>query len=235
MGILRDISHEKEQEQQIKVLDRVLRHNLRNKMNIVMGYAQDLQASLADDEKEKAGRIVETVKTLLGHAEKARKIDEVLVEKETSLRRTDIAEVLESEVSSLRDDSQGVEVLSEIPDSVTVYAIESVDAAFREILENAVEHNDSSEPRVEVGVEKHDNRAVVTVSDNGSGIPQDEIDVVTGEKEIDPVSHASGLGLWIANWVVERSDGSIEFDVTDEGTTVEVWLRKPTESSGSTR
>jgi PAS domain S-box-containing protein len=47
-GAIRDISEEKEHEQRLMVLNRVLRHNLRNDLNVIQGRAQMLQEDLAN-------------------------------------------------------------------------------------------------------------------------------------------------------------------------------------------
>ncbi|GGC63924.1 PAS domain-containing sensor histidine kinase [Haloferax sulfurifontis] len=45
-GAVRDISDRKEREERLMVLNRVLRHNLRNNLNIVSGYARELRRDL---------------------------------------------------------------------------------------------------------------------------------------------------------------------------------------------
>lgn len=46
-GILQDISIQKEREQQLMVLTRILRHNLRNKLTVVRGYTEDIADQLS--------------------------------------------------------------------------------------------------------------------------------------------------------------------------------------------
>ncbi|MBS3761199.1 ATP-binding protein [Halodesulfurarchaeum sp.] len=44
---------------------------------------------------------------------------------------------------------------------------------------------------------------------DGPGLPKMERNVLTGQDEITPLYHGSGLGLWLVNLVVRRSDGQI--------------------------
>ncbi|POG54310.1 PAS domain-containing sensor histidine kinase [Haloferax marisrubri] len=68
-GAVRDISDRKEREERLTVLNRVLRHNLRNNLNIVSGYARELRrdldavdiSSLGDDDYR---RLHETLENL---------------------------------------------------------------------------------------------------------------------------------------------------------------------------
>lgn len=62
------------------------------------------------------------------------------------------------------------------------------------------------------------------MADNGPGIPSQEREVpLEGDEE--PLKHGGGLGLWIVNWAVTRSDGSVEFDANDpRGSRVSLYL-----------
>jgi len=43
-----------------------------------------------------------------------------------------------------------------------------------------------------------------------------------------PLAHGSGLGLWLAYWIVSSHDGSIDPEITEQGTTMTVTIpRKP--------
>jgi len=83
--------------------------------------------------------------------------------------------------------------------------------ALEQLLENAAAYNDADEPRVRLGVEADDGRVTIRVADNGPGIPEEERSVVTGQEET-PLSHSSGLGLWLVSWVAEASGGELRFE-----------------------
>ncbi len=51
----------------------------------------------------------------------------------------------------------------------------------------------------------------LSVADDGPGIPPAEIDVVTGETDITQLTHGSGLGLWLVNWMIDSYGGSVSF------------------------
>ncbi|MFC6767789.1 sensor histidine kinase [Natrinema soli] len=78
------------------------------------------------------------------------------------------------------------------------------------LLENAVQHT-GSEPIVEVSVTRDGEAVHLSVADDGPGIPPAEIDVVTGETDITQLTHGSGLGLWLVNWMIDSYGGSVSF------------------------
>ena len=76
---LTDVSAARRRKQRLEVLNRVLRHNLRNDLNVVTGYAESIQIE-TDDQRlaTLAGRIRDSSDGLIGLAERARTVDGLL-------------------------------------------------------------------------------------------------------------------------------------------------------------
>jgi signal transduction histidine kinase len=92
-------------------------------------------------------------------------------------------------------------------------------AAIESLVKNAVEHNPAGTPQVHLRVTETDaNRWVeIHVDDDGPMIPTDERRVVTGDAEIEPLQHGSGLGLWLVKWTAERYGGEVSFTTSNLG------------------
>jgi signal transduction histidine kinase len=105
-----------------------------------------------------------------------------------------------------------------------VSGTDSLDVAVREVLENAIEHDDSPEPVVDVTVETGADEAVVVVADEGPGLPQQERQVLERGEE-SALTHSSGLGLWLVTWIVASVGGEIELgSPAASGTTIRLHL-----------
>lgn len=91
--------------------------------------------------------------------------------------------------------------------------------AIRDLVENAIQHNDG-EPWVSVEVTETDGRVEVVVRDDGPEIPDVERETVTGEREITQLSHGSGVGLWLVRWIVDAYDGDLSFGDREDGNEV---------------
>ncbi len=196
---------------QLEVMSRVLRHNLRNEMAVIKGNAETIQATSEGDIAEMAEIIIEESDHLLTTADKEREVTEVLVD-EQSPEQIDLGAVIDAAVAATREQCPEAHIAVEGEANRQVWAKKSINRALTELLTNAVNHSDQTEPSIEVTVEDRDDAVVVRIADDGPGIPEMERKIITEEAEIDPLYHGTGLGLWLVKVIVEDSGGSLAFD-----------------------
>jgi len=112
------------------------------------------------------------------------------------------------------------------PERLGVFASESLEAALKELLINAVIHNDRETPEIQLTIGVDNSRVKLSVRDNGPGLSEFDKDVLESGGAIDAVTHGSGLGLWLVYWAVRRSRGKIQIeDCEPRGT--EITIRLP--------
>jgi signal transduction histidine kinase len=68
---------------------------------------------------------------------------------------------------------------------------------------------------------------VVEITDTGPGIPESERAAVFDDQPLSQLSHGSGLGLWLAKWVVENYGGQLSYERRGGETTVATRLPLP--------
>lgn len=134
---------------------------------------------------------------------------------------TDLVSVVQRTVDHVHEDHPETAVEVDLPETAPTTATPSVDIAVRTLVENAVEHG--QQPRV--SCERDEDVVRLHVVDDGPGVPDDVLAALEDPND-DTVS--GGDGLWMANWAVEQSDGTLSFD-TDSGTTATVELPAATE------
>jgi len=208
----RDVTARKENYQQAVVLNRVLRHNLRNGLNVILGYADRLTDADTPSITDNAERIRSTAEDLHDATTYVSDLSDIL-ESHASQHRHDVAALVRATVRSLAEDHPNVTFDCDLPGELHVSAAPKLDVALDHVIRNAVEHNDATDPRVEVVVRPPTDGeyAEVVVADNGPGIPQQEREVLLRGEET-PLKHSSGLGLWMLNWIITRSGGRIAVD-----------------------
>lgn len=219
-----EITRQRETHQQLSVVDRVLRHNLRNQLTVVRGRAADIAEAVTGGPAADAATIIEECNALMTTADKSRDVTELLTEDPTP-KSVPLSERLFSVVTRLEDKYPDVILKEAIDPEITVRAVQEVEEAIEELAINGIVHNDTDEPTIELGLTATDEEAVVTVSDNGPGIPDVDQRVLERGEEMDDFYHGSGLGMWLVHLTVRKSGGSIAVTrASDTGSTVEVTL-----------
>ncbi|WP_436929723.1 histidine kinase N-terminal 7TM domain-containing protein [Halosimplex halobium] len=227
--VLRDITPIKRRERELEereaeldllrqILSRVLRHNIRNKLTTIRGNADLIAESATGDDAARVDRIVEASDELIGLSEKARTIED-LVDRTDETATYDLRVVAERVVERVRDRYPDATYTVDGAEACTVETGSGVESAVECLVENAVEHNDAAEPSVRVTVARGADGAEIRVSDDGPGISEHERSVIRRREET-PLSHSSGIGLWIVSWVADRCGADLLFDVDEDGSTV---------------
>lgn len=198
--------------QELHILQRLFRHNIRNDINVVRGRAEWLLDEEDDaDTTQQLETIVASSNRIVTYVEKSRRIDE-FADGESPIEARDLVDIVDNSLNQLADYATDVDLTRETPSSARVNAHRLLEFGVFEVMDNAVTHNDSESPALTVTIEETTGWVVLHVADNGPGIPEDERTVLREEAET-PLVHSSGIGLWLAYWVTTRSGG--EFEISD--------------------
>jgi PAS domain S-box-containing protein len=238
-GIARDVTERRKTLEELERINKeleiyanVVSHDLRGPISLIISAAGTISEimlncpdrQIADQVEEVASLIlrsslnaVDLINSILSLARAGQvpeKVSEVDVEE--SLRR-----VLD-EKSALME-SKGVRVSMDdelgrvMADPTHIYQL------FSNLIANAIEYNDSPEPRISVSHSEEDGIYLYRVCDNGSGIPPDE-----AEKLFLPLYRGkgggTGLGLAIVKRIVEIYGGHIRA-YNREGTCFEFTIK----------
>jgi len=219
-----ELEHRRQQEalarqtSMINVLDRVLRHNIRNDTTVIRAMGQLLAEKHEDCQQ--CNTIVEKANDLVGTSETARHLGRLINEGEDR-RPIDVASLARDVVADTREEYPEMSLTTELPEELVIETSPALETALWELLENAGEHAGPA-PAVRVTVTERADGIDIEVSDDGPGIPDSERDVLQTGTETQLV-HGSGLGLWSVYWIVTGQEGAIEIE-TERGTTVRLSL-----------
>ncbi|MWV41600.1 HAMP domain-containing sensor histidine kinase [Natrialba sp. INN-245] len=224
VAIQADITELIELHRQLRVVDQILRHNLRNNLTVIRGQAEQIRSQTTGEVADAAEDISILSDNLLTTSQKSRAITDVLSE-QPDIRRIDIVDTVTRSAGSVTAGVPDVQVDVDVPTQAIVSATTNVHKAIEELIENAIVHNDAETPAVSLSVTVETELVEIRVTDNGNGIPEMDRAVLESGDAIDDLYHGGGLGLWLVYWIIKRSGGSIAVEGRDTGgTTVRVVL-----------
>ena len=220
--IVRDISLQRGREQRIQVLNRILRHNLRNTFTVIQGHVNMIAEQVPTLEDAHVEPIRREIRDLLATADKARGVAKTL-EDRTEGRPIEASMAVRETVDRAKVTYPDALIRSTVEETGLPLVDARITDALDELVDNAVEHADSDRPTVEVGVRsiaRDDGHCVeFSVVDDGPGIPEtDRRAIIEGEET--PLEHGSGLGLWLVNWLVTNTGGELSFSNSPAGGTM---------------
>ncbi len=210
-----EIQRRKKAEEREEFLHSLLRHDVRNKAQIVQGYLQ-----LIEDHE-----LPDKVRNYIEEAEKASKDGVEIIEKVRELRKIGKEkEIDEMEISSILDQAlseyraqlkeTGIDLEVQTRDCL-VEGGPLLEELFSNLVENSIKHSGCDEIKIQSRIEQDE--YVITVEDDGKGIPDDLKEKVFEKGYKNKDTGGSGLGMFLAKQIVENYDGSIEVEDSKQG------------------
>jgi PAS domain S-box-containing protein len=212
VGFQTEITDRKIRERRLEVLNRVLSHNLKNKMNVIEGHVALLREALDGDEApESLDTVTDAALDLMGLAESVQEAERLISDVDTADRSVDLTDHVVGLLDMFDDRYPEAVITASLPDDSCPVGTTGILAAIEEAVENGIKHDDSGTPRVGVRITKRDGWVDIEIEDDGPGIPDQEIRVLEGGET--SLNHADRLGLWLIHWVVTKVGG--RFDVAE--------------------
>ncbi len=212
VGVCRDVTELRHSERRLSVFDRVLRHNLRNKMNVVLARAQRI-AEGAGDPAEQAATIEAAGEELLALSDRTRKFHDS-IEPGGEAGPVDVAGLVRRVAADNAERHPDASFDVEAPGVAWGRASDTIEQALNELVGNAVSHTDRESPAVELRVGPTEDAVVIEVADDGPGIGDLEREALERGHET-PLDHARGLGLWFVRWTVTNAGGDIAIEANE--------------------
>nr|WP_259371231.1 PAS domain-containing protein [Natranaeroarchaeum aerophilus] len=216
VGIAEDRTEDVLTTQTLGILNRVMRHNLRNALNVIDGHAELLEDEELDSEARQASveAIRDRAALMRNVAEKTAEIRSIWSQAEDSERWEQLD--LESVLQTYQRQYPDAEITCRLADTeaIQVRNAELFKKALEEAVTNAIEHTDRSPPDVTITFHRDpdDDQFRLSVADNGPGISAIERQAIKSGEET-PLEHGLGIGLWVMKWVTTTLGG--ELTITD--------------------
>ena len=191
-------------------------HELRTPVAVISACAEDLKGSVKDDESRQSLEAIQKESVRMNKI-----ISQLLlltrgyegryhVEKETLELHELVGSVMD-ELSEIADNSQ-IQLFNKVPEDSSIYGDQSLMTQLLiNLIGNSIKYGVQG-GKVTVRASNSEETCTFTISDNGMGMKEDEMDHIferfyRADKARD--RSGSGLGLSIVKWIVELHNGKI--------------------------
>jgi anti-sigma regulatory factor (Ser/Thr protein kinase) len=214
----------------ISVLHRVFRHNLRNGINAITGWAKVINDTAESDPqraKEAAQTVIERSEQLARISDEARRLEQLL-HSDTELRPVSLQPLVDNVINDCtREFDYEADVRTEIPSGLTALGNEKLRYVIDNLVDNALRHNPADTSVMIAAREYGVDKVELVITDDGGGLPTVEKQIVSGHTDIDQLNHGSGLGLWLVRWVLDTHYATAEVETQNQqGTTFKIYLHQ---------
>jgi signal transduction histidine kinase/uncharacterized membrane protein YagU involved in acid resistance len=223
--------HELEQQAaRLDLVNRILRDRVLNALTVIRGRVEIAESrdgvstadvlSVIDDRSAGVQQVVENMKHITHDGT------------DLSLDAIPVVPCVESGLDAVREThpSADYDLRADVSPDLRVRANTMLDTLVAHLVENAVVYSDS--PRVEVAVVDSEDTVTISVSDNGPGLPERQLDLLARGEIGSYEDRSTGFGLDLVRLLVRSYGGRTAATVTDEGTTITLTLPQVSTDGG---
>jgi hypothetical protein len=219
----------------INVLHRVYRHNLKNGISVIKGWAEVIASLSQQDSDVNTEQIYQAARTIIERSQELNRISNEagelrnLLEIDSEFKPYTLEGIFKNITPDVRSRFEDPNLSMNISSGTKLCCNDKIHIAFDNLIDNAFRHN-PIDTDVEVAAhDVSDDIVEVRISDTGDGIPQVEQNVLTNPHSISQINHSNGLGLWISRWIFDMHNvKDILVDTNNNvGTVIRVLLPSP--------
>lgn len=243
VAVMRDMTEERQLDKLRKDFIANVSHELRTPIALMQGYSEAIVDDIADTKEEKnelaqiihdeSLRMSRLVNELLdigrmeaGHIE--------LYKQEMEIKPF-IEKIYRKFIGISEDQEINLNLIEEIEDPIAIFDADRIEQVFTNLIDNAISHTDPG-GFVTVKVMNDDKELHVEVTDNGTGIPKEDLSFIferfykaDKSRTRTDKKKGTGLGLAITKHIVTAHQGTISVKSKEnEGTTFNFKIPKGT-------
>lgn len=208
--------------EKLSVLTRLVRHDLRNDAQVLIGFSERLATETEKPELKEYAEQVQTTAERVGRLQAGVREMQRLVDESPDPREVDLAALAEAAADDVKETRPDMTLNVEAAEPVRALAGERLESVLRILLGDVARR--VGESPVDLAVRTRGDTAELRIESPELAVPDAEREVVLGDADVTALQHGSGVGLWMARWLTDAYGGT--FDIED-GEATAVVLRFP--------
>ncbi len=194
---------------ELETLNRILRHDIRNDVVVMSRLGAELEQHVDEEGAELLDQLLGRGEHIRNLTTGLRDLMRTVLDETRDLRPVRLDATIESEVRDITQSHEDAVVTIEDIPRVHVRANQMLSSVFRNLIENAIVHNDSDIPEVTVSAQEQTDRVEVRISDNGPGVPEEIREDIFGKGEKGLDSKGTGVGLYLVTQLLDEYGGEV--------------------------
>ena len=206
-------------------------HDLKAPVLNIEGLVYALKNALDQGKSERINQIVDLMKLSVNKFKETvlalTEVSKISKNLDEELEKVDVTEIIEDVKTNIRDmiESSGAEIEENIDCNEVLFSKPNLRSIIHNLISNAIKyHNPSVRPEIKVSCRKEDNNFILQVSDNGLGIPENQLSkIFIMFKRYHSHVNGTGVGLYLVKRIAENYGGEVKvISEVDKGTTFTV-------------
>ncbi|MBO8179768.1 MAG: HAMP domain-containing histidine kinase [Archaeoglobus sp.] len=181
----------------LKLINRMLRHDILNKLQIISGYVETYRMT---EKEELLDKIMKAVDESVAYIDKIRELEKIVSTRSEKLKPVNLRKVADEVAKSFN-------IAINIKGGCVAFADEAVYSVIENLLSNAIKHGKVD--KVDILLSELEDECEIRVVDYGVGIPSEIRGQIFNESFRYGEAGGTGLGLYIVKKLVERYGGKI--------------------------
>jgi signal transduction histidine kinase len=215
------------QRQKAAVMNRFVRHDLKHTAQLLMGHGARLSGDdITEEELATLGEQISDIADELSETQGQISVIDDLLGEDQPTHSVDIRAIASEAGAACEEAYPDASLETDLPEDLTALGGKHVETAVTELVDNAFEHG-GAPPEVSIRGSRTSGNVQLEVLDNGDGIPDHEQALIAGDRTETQLQHSSGLGLWLAKWIVKHYDGSLSIAEREDDDGSVVTMRLP--------
>jgi len=208
IAVIRDISDHKMDLRYLRLMNRIVSQNFRNKLQIIQGSFNQINPRTNDKIFNGIRRAIAELVDLTSWVTAITSLND-----EKNNKKINVAQLLANRVAEYENEYPEINWETDCED-VFIMGDKSLKRAFDELIDNAVRHNAHEDLDIIVSASENmaDQQIDIKIIDTGEPIPDVEAQPLIHGYDPDPLEHGENVGLWEVQTIINSHQGILTLE-----------------------